>query len=113
MVDFDDVRIHACLYFISPTGHILSALDIQAMKELGTRVNLIPVIAKADTLMPAEIQEFKQRVILHLITKGDVSHFVYQIRDCIQVHGIQIYQSPIDDEDEELARIQQSIQVRI
>jgi cell division control protein 12 len=66
IIDLDDVRIHACLYFIAPTGHTLSALDVQAMKELGSRVNLIPVIAKADTLMPTELQEFKQRVCIIL-----------------------------------------------
>lgn len=32
------------------------------MKRLGTRVNLIPVIAKADTMTPADLASFKQRV---------------------------------------------------
>lgn len=32
------------------------------MKRLGTRVNLIPVIAKADTLTQNDLQTFKQRV---------------------------------------------------
>ena len=32
------------------------------MKELGDRVNLIPVIAKADTITPQEMGAFKQRV---------------------------------------------------
>jgi len=32
------------------------------MKELGNRVNLIPVIAKADTITPQEMAAFKQRV---------------------------------------------------
>jgi cell division control protein 12 len=63
VADYDDVRIHACLYFVSPTGHSLSSLDVQAMKELGGRVNLIPVIAKADTLTADEIMGFKERVI--------------------------------------------------
>jgi cell division control protein 12 len=63
VADYDDVRIHACLYFISPTGHSLSPLDVKAMKELGSRVNLIPVVAKADTLTADEIMGFKERVI--------------------------------------------------
>ena len=32
------------------------------MKRLGTRVNLIPVIAKADTLTQSDLVTFKQRV---------------------------------------------------
>jgi len=57
-----DLRVHACLYFIRPTGHTLKPLDIKVMKRLCTRVNLIPVVAKADTLSPADLAKFKQRV---------------------------------------------------
>jgi cell division control protein 12 len=57
-----DLRVHACLYFIRPTGHTLKPLDIEVMKRLCSRVNLIPVIAKADTLSPSDLQRFKQRV---------------------------------------------------
>lgn len=79
-----DLRVHACLYFVRPTGHTsvlestslcrlslktsvpppcsLKPLDIEIMKRLGTRVNLIPVVAKADTLTPEDLQKFKQRV---------------------------------------------------
>lgn len=32
------------------------------MKRLGSRVNLIPVIAKADTLTPKNLQKFKENV---------------------------------------------------
>jgi cell division control protein 12 len=57
-----DLRVHACLYFIRPTGHTLKPLDIEVMKRLSSRVNLIPVIAKADTLSPADLARYKQRV---------------------------------------------------
>ena len=40
----------------------LKPLDIEIMKRLGTRVNLIPVVAKADTLTPEDLLTFKQRV---------------------------------------------------
>jgi septin family protein len=56
-----DLRVHACLYFIRPTGHTLKPLDIEVMKRLCTRVNLIPVVAKADTLSPRDLARFKQR----------------------------------------------------
>jgi cell division control protein 12 len=61
-LDKIDLRVHACLYFIRPTGHTLKPLDIEVMKRLCSRVNLIPVIAKADTLSPADLARFKQRV---------------------------------------------------
>jgi septin 7 len=59
-----DNRVHACVYFIQPTGHSLKPLDIEVMRRLHTKVNLIPVIAKADTLTDEEIANFKQRVRL-------------------------------------------------
>jgi len=69
-----DLRVHACLYFIRPTGHTLKPLDIEVMKRLCTRVNLIPVIAKADTLSPADLAKFKQRVSLtRVLNPADVT----------------------------------------
>jgi septin family protein len=62
-VDKIDLRVHACLYFIRPTGHTLKPLDIEVMKRLSSRVNLIPVVAKADTLSGADLARFKQRVL--------------------------------------------------
>lgn len=78
-----DLRVHACLYFIRPTGHTLKPLDIETMKKLGTRVNLIPVISKADTLTPNEMLEFKKR-----------------IREIIEVHDIRIYSPPMELDDQ-------------
>lgn len=59
-----DTRIHACLYFIAPTGHSLKAIDIEVMKKLHHKVNLIPVIAKSDILTDDEIVTFKARVCI-------------------------------------------------
>jgi septin 7 len=59
-----DNRVHACVYFIQPTGHALKPLDIEVMRRLHTKVNLIPVIAKADTMTDEEIIAFKARVCL-------------------------------------------------
>ena len=58
-----DERIHACLYFIPPSGHSLGTLDVEFMKRLSGHVNIIPVIAKADTLTEEELLEFKQRIL--------------------------------------------------
>lgn len=40
----------------------LKPLDIEFMKRLHEKVNIIPLIAKADTLTPEECQQFKKQV---------------------------------------------------
>ncbi|KEY66181.1 hypothetical protein S7711_07638 [Stachybotrys chartarum IBT 7711] len=82
-----DLRVHACLYFIRPTGHTLKPLDIEVMKRLCSRVNLIPVVAKADTLSPADLAKFKQRA----------------------TQNIKIYQPPIEEDDEAAAQHARSL----
>lgn len=57
-----DTRIHCCLYFINPTGHALRAIDVIVMKKLSEVVNVVPVIAKADSLTLEEREAFKQKV---------------------------------------------------
>lgn len=57
-----DTRVHCCLYFIPPTGHSLRPVDIAAMKNLVQVVNVIPVIAKSDSLTLEEREEFKLRI---------------------------------------------------
>jgi len=58
-----DSRIHACLYFISPNGHTLRPIDLESMKNISEYVNLIPVIAKSDTLTLEERVEFKKKIM--------------------------------------------------
>ncbi|XP_023336289.1 septin-7 [Eurytemora carolleeae] len=58
-----DTRVHACLYFIPPSGHGLRPLDIEFMRQLHDKVNIIPVIAKADTLVEEEIAFFKSKIM--------------------------------------------------
>ncbi|KAL0951318.1 hypothetical protein HGRIS_008024 [Hohenbuehelia grisea] len=80
-----DNRVHACLYFIQPTGHSLKQIDIEFMRRLHTKVNLIPIIAKSDTMTDEEIVEFKERIL------NDIAH-----------HNIHIFQAPTyENEDEE------------
>lgn len=77
----NDNRIHACLYFICPTGHGLKSLDLVCMKKLDSKVNIIPIIAKADTVSKIELQKFKIKIMSELVS-----------------NGVQIYQFPTDDE---------------
>ena len=57
-----DTRIHCALYFINPSGHSLRPIDIIVMKKLSEVVNVVPVIAKADSLTLEERESFKQKV---------------------------------------------------
>ena len=54
--------MHACLYFISPHGRGLSLLDLETLAQLADTVNIIPLIARADTLTRAELASFKLKV---------------------------------------------------
>jgi cell division control protein 11 len=41
-------------------------MDIELMRRLSPRVNVIPVIGKADSLTPSELRGFKARVSSHV-----------------------------------------------
>uniref|UniRef100_A0AC35TK23 Septin-type G domain-containing protein n=1 Tax=Rhabditophanes sp. KR3021 TaxID=114890 RepID=A0AC35TK23_9BILA len=81
MMLYNDTRIHCCLFFIYPTGHGLRPLDVETMKALSKKVNIIPIIAKADTTCRDELTRFKAKIL-----------------EDLKSNGIDIYQFPIDDE---------------
>ncbi|KAF9161582.1 Septin-6 [Actinomortierella ambigua] len=58
-----DTRIHVVLYFIAPNGHGLKELDVKALQVLSQKVNVIPIIAKADTMTTEEKVAFKQIIL--------------------------------------------------
>jgi len=78
---YHDTRIHVCLYFITPNGHGLKSIDLVCMKKLEQKVNIIPVIAKADTINKNELAKFKAKIMTEL-----------------KNNGVNIYQFPTDDE---------------
>jgi septin 3/9/12 len=65
-----DTRIHCCLFFINPTGHSLRPIDVIVMKKLSEVVNVVPVIAKSDSLMLEEREMFKQKVSWDCYRRG-------------------------------------------
>lgn len=79
-----DNRIHCCFYFISPYGHGLKPLDLEFMRQLHTKVNIVPVIAKADTLTKKEVLQLKKKIL-----------------EEIEENGIRIYPLPDCDSDED------------
>ena len=74
-----DNRVHCCLYFISPFGRGLSQLDILFMKQLSERVNIIPIIAKADALTQTELLNLKKKILKDLSDNG-IS--IFKIPEC-------------------------------
>lgn len=82
--NIQDNRVHCCLYFIPPYGHGLRQLDLEVLRRLHRKVNVVPVIAKADTLTTQEVKKLKERILAD-----------------IEEHEIQIYQFPDCDSDED------------
>merc|ERR1712156_1009505 len=92
-----DTRVHACLYFIAPSGHGLKPLDVEFMKRLHDKVNIIPVIGKADTLTSEEIALFKTQ-IMNQITQSKIK--IYEFPDDIGCSSVSNGGSNPEDERE-------------
>ena len=87
-----DTRVHACLYFISPNGHGLRTIDVETMRSLHRKVNIIPVIGeqltssadtdniiitmsgKSDSCTREELDTFRLR-IREQLEEADISVF--------------------------------------
>lgn len=91
-----DQRVHCCLYFIQPSGHGLKSLDIEFMRRLCDKVNIIPVIAKADTLTADECNLFKKQII------NEISQ-----------NSIKIYEFPDTHEDDEEHKVNKTLRDRV
>ncbi|EUC57742.1 CDC10-septin, putative [Rhizoctonia solani AG-3 Rhs1AP] len=87
-----DTRIHCCLFFLNPTGHQLRPIDIIVMKKLSEVVNVVPVIAKADSLTLEERDAFKVR-----------------IKEDLEFHNIRLYPIDHEDNDEEETSLNERI----
>jgi len=94
-VHIPDTRTHICLYFIAPTGHGLKPIDVEFMRRLHDKVNIIPLVAKADTLTPEERDQFKKEIMRE-----------------IEAHKINIYEFP-DQEDEEENRLNRKLKEQV
>ncbi|XP_031981818.1 LOW QUALITY PROTEIN: septin-12 [Corvus moneduloides] len=91
-----DTRVHGCVYFVPPTGHWLRPLDLEFMRRLSKIVNVVPVIAKADTLTLEERAEFKQR-----------------IQEDLKIHAISVYPQEDFDQDPEDRALNDRIREKI
>ncbi|WWD21941.1 hypothetical protein CI109_106429 [Kwoniella shandongensis] len=87
-----DTRIHCCLFFINPTGHTLKPIDIVVLKKLAEVVNVVPVIAKSDSLTLEERALFKERIMAEM-----------------QYNQIRMYPFDADELDEEELQLNERI----
>ncbi|KAI0001776.1 GTP binding protein [Russula vinacea] len=109
---FRDNRVHALLYFIPPLvmrkkrqkckgcmmlilWYSLREMDIELMRRLSPRVNVIPVVGKADSLTPSELRGFKKRIM------EDIEHY-----------DIPVYNFPYDVEEDDEETIQDNSELR-
>ncbi|CAJ0916014.1 unnamed protein product [Ranitomeya imitator] len=113
--NIQDNRVHCCLYFISPFGHGLRPVDVAFMKALHEKVNIVPLIAKADCLVPIEIRKLKDRETDYLSLAAYAEeltteirfsslqpiHSYTTVREEIEKFGIKVYQFPECDSDED------------
>lgn len=84
-LDENDPRVHLCIYMLTPTGHSIRSVDLVTMKALAQKVNLVPVIAKADSVTKDTIEDFKDRIM-----------------DDLEANEVEIYEFPMDDEDSDV-----------
>ena len=80
--------------FVADTNS-LRELDIELMKRLSPRVNVIPVIGKADSLTPAELAESKKLVM------EDIEHY-----------RIPVYNFPYDIEEDDEDTVEENAELR-
>ncbi|XP_073202452.1 septin-1 [Lepidochelys kempii] len=80
----DNADWSCCLYFLSPFGHGLRPLDVAFLCAVQHKVNIVPVIGRADVLTPREVGIMKEK-----------------IRQQLEENAISIYQFPDCDSDED------------
>src|ERR1700761_88662 len=89
-----DTRIHCCLFFIQPSGHGLKPIDIVVLKKLSEFVNVVPVIAKSDSLTLEERAAFKER-----------------IKEEFAFHNLRMY--PYDNEEHDQEEVALNTQIKV
>lgn len=81
--NIQDKMVHCLFFFISSIGHGLSKLDMEFLKAVHGRVNIVPIIAKAEALTATERAAFKRRV-----------------KDDLEKNNIKVYQMPDPDPED-------------
>jgi cell division control protein 11 len=82
--------------FLTTFTNSLREIDIELMRRLSPRVNVIPVIGRADSLTPQELTDFKKRII------EDIEHY-----------NIPIYNFPFDIEEDDEDTVEENSELRV
>ncbi|CAI4058543.1 septin SPR28 SKDI_04G4340 [Saccharomyces kudriavzevii IFO 1802] len=72
-----DGRPHVCLYFLKSTPRGVKKFDVELMKTICDKVNLIPIIPKADGLTEAELALHKD-IVRQEILQNDIHVFDFK-----------------------------------
>ena len=91
----------------------LKPIDIVVLKKLSEVVNVVPVIAKSDSLTIEERHAFKQRVTNVLLASAIIlMHKLHaQIKAELVFHNIKLYPYESDEDDEQEQALNESIRV--
>lgn len=84
-------------------------IDIVVLKKLAEVVNVVPVIAKSDSLTLEERYQFKQRVSCHVLFKSQ--SIDVQIMAEMQHNQIRSYPFDAEENDEEELQLNERIRV--
>lgn len=85
------------------------------MRRLSPRVNVIPVIGKADSLTPNELRGFKKRVRQQFISVFPVYliRIHAKVMEDIEHYGIPVYNFPYDVEEDDEETIADNSELRV
>ena len=89
------INLRTTTNFTGYLGHGLRELDIELMRRLSPRVNVIPVIGKADSLTPLELAESKKLIM------EDIEHY-----------RIPVYNFPYDIEEDDEDTVEENAELR-
>jgi hypothetical protein len=94
-----DTRVHACLYFLDPSDRSLGANDLEILKRLSTRVNVIPVIGKGDTLTIAQKAVIQPTIMHEIFDRYKIPIFGYPDLDDDEEEEFEVLDT-VQEEDE-------------
>ena len=89
-----DTRVHACLYFISPNGHGLRTIDVETMRSLHRKVNIIPVIGESLTSNADPYDTMVTAGNSDSCTREELDMFRARIREQLEEADISVYRFP-------------------
>jgi cell division control protein 11 len=93
-----DTRVHACLYFLDANDRSLGTNDLEILKRLSTRVNVIPVISKGDTLTIAQKAVIQPSIMHDIFDRYKIPIFGYP--DLDEEEEFEVLDT-VQEEDEE------------